>query len=249
MLFIYLYIFFVGLILGSFYNVVGLRIPNNESIIHPPSHCPSCNQRLSTAQLIPVFSYIFQKGKCKNCRTNISPIYPFFEALTAGLFVFALYYIGFDSELFIAWTLISLLVIITVSDLNYQLIPDRILLFFVILILILRIGLPLDPWWDAYAGALLGFGILLIIAIVSKGGMGGGDIKLFGVLGLVLGIQGVLLTLMLSALLGSIVGLMLIATGKVKRGMPMAFGPFIAVAALISYFFAEPILSWYLQLF
>ncbi|PKR76943.1 prepilin peptidase [Halalkalibacillus sediminis] len=249
LVFIYAYIAVLGLIMGSFYNVVGLRVPNGESIVRPPSHCPNCNRRLGIRELIPVLSYIFQRGKCRSCYTKISPIYPFFEALTAALFVFTFHYIGFDFEVLVAWALCSLLVIITISDLHYQIIPDKVLLFFGGLMIALRFWLPTEPWYDAFFGAAMGFGLLLLIAVVSRGGMGGGDIKLFAVLGLALGISNTLLTLFLAAVLGTIVGLMLVPFHKVKRGVPFAFGPFIAVGALISYFYGETILDWYVTTF
>lgn len=249
MIYIYLYIAILGLILGSFYNVVGLRIPKGESIISPPSHCPSCHKRLKFFELIPVFSYIFQKGQCRNCHSKISPIYPLFEGLTAILFLYSFYTIGFDLELIIAWLFISLLVIISISDLHYQIIPDRILLFFALIFVLLRIIISLEPWYDMLFGAIFGFSILLLIAIISHGGIGGGDIKLLGVIGLVLGFKGTLVTLILAIFLGAIIGLILMVFGKVKKGVPFAFGPFIAMAAAISYFYDKEIIQWYLETF
>ena len=246
---IYLYIAILGLILGSFYNVVGLRLPHGESIVHPPSHCTSCQKRLRPLELVPVFSYLFLGGKCKNCGKNISPIYPFFELLTAGLFVFAFHQIGFDWELLIAWSLISLLIIITVSDLHTQLIPDQVNLFFFLFLAVLRIFIPTEPWYDAYLAAVIGFTLLLLIALISRGGMGGGDIKLFAVLGLALGIQNTIVTLLLAALIGSIVGLILMAFGRLKRGVPFAFGPFIALGALLAYFYGDSLVNWYVTTF
>src|SRR5690625_2812278 len=139
MTFFYIYIAIIGLVLGSFYNVVGLRLPKAESIISPPSHCPSCKNRLSPIELIPVFSYVFQRGKCKHCETKIHVKYPFFEALTAFLFVLSFYYVGFQFELIIALLFMSLCIIITISDIHYQIISNKVLLFFAITIGILRL--------------------------------------------------------------------------------------------------------------
>ncbi|MGM8216313.1 prepilin peptidase [Bacillaceae bacterium W0354] len=249
MFFIYLYIAILGLILGSFYNVVGIRIPEGESVISPPSHCPSCQKRLKPLELIPVFSFILQRGKCKHCKEKISPFYPFFEGLTAILFIISFYLIGFNQELIIAWLFVSLLVIITISDLKYQIISDKVLLFFAIVIGGLRLWISLDPWYDAFLGAIFGFGLLLLIAVLSRGGMGGGDIKLFGVIGLVLGFKGTLTTLIVATFLGTIVGLGLMWLGKVRKGVPFAFGPFIAVAAIAAYFFGDNIIKWYVNTF
>ncbi len=246
---IYLYIAILGLILGSFYNVVGLRVPNGETIVHPPSHCTSCQRRLRPLDLVPVFSYLFLGGKCKQCGARISPVYPFFEALTASLFIFAFYQIGFDWELLIAWSLISLLVIVTISDLHTQLIPDQVNLFFFITLVVLRFFIPTDPWYDAYLAAVIGFALLLFIALISRGGMGGGDIKLFAVLGLALGMQNILVTLLIAAMVGSVIGLILMAFGRLKRGVPFAFGPFIALGTLTAYFYGDSLVNWYVTTF
>ncbi|GMB07465.1 prepilin peptidase [Thermolongibacillus altinsuensis] len=243
-----LYILLVGLLLGSFFNVVGLRVPKGESIVRPRSHCPSCEQTLTAWELIPVVSYVVQKGKCRGCGVRISPLYPFVELSTAILFTISPLLVGWSKELVVSWTLISLLMIIFVSDVRYMLIPDKILLFFAPLFLLERLWLsPLAPWWDALAGALVGFGMLFLVAVISKGGMGGGDIKLFALVGLVLGIKMTLLAFFLSTLYGTIFGLIGMAIGKVKRGQPMPFGPAIVVGTLTAYFFGQSILKLYMQ--
>ena len=134
---LYILIFLIGLILGSFYNVVGLRIPEKESIIVPRSACPSCGQSLSPFELVPVLSYLALKGKCGKCQTGISPLYPIMELVTGILFVSAPMLLGWRVELLIAWAFISLLVIIFVSDYVYMLIPNKILLFFAAFMLLL----------------------------------------------------------------------------------------------------------------
>ncbi|OIJ10570.1 prepilin peptidase [Anaerobacillus alkalilacustris] len=247
---LYLYTLTLGLVLGSFYNVVGLRVPNGQSIVRPRSHCSKCKRTLSALELIPVISYIFQKGKCKGCGTKISPIYPFIEATTGLLFVYAFHQFGFTSETIVAWVFISLLIIIFVSDIHYMIIPDQVLLFFAPFLLVMRLFLaPLDTWWNPFLGAVIGFTLLLAIAIISKGGMGGGDIKLFAVIGVVLGWQGVLLAFFLSTLIGAIIGIIGLTLGKIRRGEPIPFGPFIVIATLITYFFEKEIFTWYWSLF
>lgn len=240
-----IYFFIVGLVLGSFFNVVGLRVPESISIVKPRSACPNCNHTLSASELIPVVSFLFQKGRCRNCHTKISPIYPFFELLTGTLFAFSFYHFGFTKELIVSLTLVSLFIIITVSDIKYMMIPDKVLLFFAPLFLIERIFIPLDPWWNSITGAAVGFFLLLLIAIVSKGGMGGGDIKLFAVLGLVLGWKLVLLAFFMSTLFGAVFGLIGMLMKKVSRGKPMPFGPYIAIGTLVTYFYGEEIINWY----
>ena len=132
----YILFFVLGTILGSFYNVVGYRIPKKESIIYPPSHCPKCNHKLKFYELIPIISYIIQKGKCKNCKEKIGLFYPIFELITGLLFAISLKIFGLTPNLLLILTFISTLIIITISDIKYMIIPDSILLFFSILILI-----------------------------------------------------------------------------------------------------------------
>jgi leader peptidase (prepilin peptidase) / N-methyltransferase len=245
---LYLIIIFYGLVLGSFYNVVGLRVPANESIVTPRSACPNCKHKLGPIELIPVLSYLIQRGKCRVCKTGISPLYPIMELLTGLLFLAAPLIMGWSNELWIAWTLISLFIIITVSDLAYMLIPDKILLFFAGIFIIERFFIPLTPWWDSLLAATIGFVLLLIISIVSKGGMGGGDIKLYALIGFVVGTKILLLSFFLATLIGAIVGIIGIATGILERKKPIPFGPFIAVGALLAYFYGDIIIKTYLEL-
>lgn len=126
-----------------------------------------------------------------------------------------------------------------------MLIPDKVLLFFAPLFIIERVLIPLDPWWSPIIGAAIGFGLLLLIAIISKGGMGGGDIKLFAILGLVLGWKLVLLAFFMSTLFGSIFGIIGLLIKKVERGKPMPFGPYIALGTIVTYFWGEALINWY----
>lgn len=247
---IYIFLFFIyGLVFGSFFNVVGLRVPKGESIVRPPSHCTVCDRNLTVKDLVPVFSYVFLKGKCRGCGTKIHWVYPVMELATGLLFAFAYYQLGFTLELVVALLFISLLVIITVSDIAYMLIPDKILLFFLIPLIVLRVFEPLSPWWDSIVGAVVGFGVLFLIAIVSKGGMGGGDIKLFFVIGLVLGWVPTLLTLFLASIIGTVIGVISLRRTKQGRKTPIPFGPSIAIAAIIAYYYGESLVDWYVNLF
>ena len=249
MVFIYFYMFIVGAVLGSFYNVVGLRVPMKQSIVRPGSHCPSCQRTLTGVDLVPVLSYFFLKGKCRGCGKKISPIYPLFELLTGLLFVYAFYHFSFTWELIVALTFISLLVIIFVSDITYMLIPDKVLLFFLPILAIERIFIPLDPWWDPILGAVSGFLLLLFIAVISKGGMGGGDIKLYFLIGIVLGFKLTMLSFFFATLVGALFGIIGMLAGKYKKRQQVPFGPFIAFGALLSYFYGEHVISWYISAF
>lgn len=243
-----IYLYIIGTVFGSFYNVAGLRIPKKQSIIKPRSHCTNCGQTLIAIDLIPVFSYLFLRGKCRKCGAKISPIYLFTEVSTGILFAISYYFFGWSAELLVALVFFSLLMIIFVSDVSYLLIPDKILLFFFPVLFILRMFFaPLDPWWDSLLGAVFGFVLLLVIAIASRGGMGGGDIKLYAVIGLVLGFANVLLSFMLACFFGTIIAGAGLLIGKVKRGKPIAFGPYIVMGTIISYFFGDQIIHWYLQ--
>jgi leader peptidase (prepilin peptidase)/N-methyltransferase len=242
-----LLLFIYGLLLGSFYNVVGLRVPINQSIVAPRSACPRCHHTLTVLELIPVVSFLIQRGKCRKCGARISPLYPFAELMTAVLFLVSPLLVGWNFELLIALTLVSLFMIIFVSDITYMLIPDRVLLFFLGLFLIERIIYPLDPWYNSIIGGIVALVLLLSIAVVSKGGMGGGDIKLFGVLGFVLGVKIVLLAFFLSTLVGTIFGMIRILQGNHKKREPIPFGPSIMVGTLIAYYFGDQLIHLYLS--
>nr|WP_083865435.1 A24 family peptidase [Neobacillus bataviensis] len=236
-----------GIILGSFYNVIGLRVPLKKSIVVPRSTCTTCGHQLKPFELIPVVSYILQRGKCRGCKSRISPIYPTFELLTGLLFMTAPLVVGWSTELVVALTLISMFMIIVVSDINYMIIPDKILIWFAGIFLLERIIWPLNPWWDSLLGAVTGFALLLIIAVVSKGGMGFGDVKLYALLGLVLGVKIVLLSFFLSTLFGAVIGGLALLFKIVKRRQPIPFGPFIAAGTLTAYFWGSEIITFYIH--
>ena len=238
----------VGLVFGPFFNVVGIRVPKRESIVSPPSHCEKCKRRLTAIDLVPVFSYLFLRGKCRNCGAKIGFFHPIMELLSGILYTLAYLHFGFTLELVVAILFISLLVIITVSDIAYMLIPDKVLLPFALFLIIMRIFAPLDPWWDAMAGAAVGFGVLLAIAVMSKGGMGGGDIKLFFVIGLILGFKLTIVAMFVSSVIGLIAGIVQLIWQKKGRKQPIPFGPWISLGSAITYFYGREILEWYTNL-
>lgn len=231
----YLIVFFIlGAIFGSFFNVVGYRMPLNESIINPPSHCPKCNHKLTPIELIPIFSYILQKGKCKHCQTKISLFYLVFELVTAVLFSLIYLIYGLTPDIIIPLTFVSMLIIITISDYNHMIINDKILITFS-LILSIEILILNGPEFLLHSiiNALLAFITMWGIKkmgdfIFKRESMGGGDIKLLGIFGLVLGYP----MAILSIFLGSIVGLP-IAILTMNKSRIIPFGPFLAAGALI----------------
>ncbi|HZH59953.1 MAG TPA: prepilin peptidase [Metabacillus sp.] len=248
-LILHIYIFILGAVLGSFYNVVGLRVPLKKSITFPGSACPICNHKLSALELIPILSYLTQNGKCRNCKTAISPLYPSIELITAILFTISPLMVGWSKELFIAWSLISLCMIVIVSDLKYMIIPDKVNLFFLLLFFGERLFIPTEPWWDPFAGLILGTTVPLIIILVSRGGMGGGDMKLLAVFGIALGWKLVLICFFLATLIGTFVGMIGIMMGFIKKGKPFPFGPFLVIGALIAYFFGQDLIQFYIIIF
>lgn len=239
--------FLLGIIFGSFFNVVGLRIPKKITFTNDRSYCPKCNKQLYWYELIPIVSFLIQRGKCRQCHNNISILYPLIEFSTGIMFVYSYLKIGFELELITALLLVSMLIIIFVSDLTYMLIPNKILLFFLPLFILMRFISPIEPWYNPLIGAATGFLLIAIIIVVSNGGMGAGDMKLFGVLGIVLGLGKVLLTFFLAALLGALLGGIMMAMKKVKKQQPIPFGPYIVIGALVSYFYGEQIITIYLS--
>lgn len=242
-----IFMFLFGIVFGSFFNVVGLRVPKGESIVTPPSHCTNCNRRLTVVDLVPVFSYILLRGKCRTCGSKISPIYFITEFVTGLLFVFSYIQLGISLELGVILLFISLLMIIFVSDMAYMEIPDKVLSFFLPFLMLGRVLSPLNPWWDTIVGAVVGFGVLFLIAIISNGKMGGGDIKLFFLIGLVLGTINTLLTLFIASIIGLFLGTIQLYLQKkgLREGFP--FGPSICLASVIVYFYGEVMIKWYLN--
>ena len=186
-------LFIFGTILGSFYNVVGYRLPRGESIAFPPSHCTKCNHRLSALELIPIFSFLFQKGKCKNCKAKISWFYTIFEFITGIMFAISYLVFGLSMDLVIAITFISMLLIVIISDYQTMIIPDELLIFTGILLIIeIFIKSGLNIMLSSLLNGVIMFAIMFIIKLIGdfmfkKESMGGGDIKLMFIYGLVLG--------------------------------------------------------------
>ncbi|MFD1018914.1 prepilin peptidase [Thalassobacillus hwangdonensis] len=241
-------IFIYGIICGSFFNVVGRRLPKKESFATSRSKCPTCSTPIKNRDLIPVFSYILLRGKCRNCHQRISPLYPTIELLTGVLFAYSYIMFGWSIEFAGAILLVSLSVIILVSDLLYMIIPDRLLLFFLPLFIILRVLAPLDPWYASLIGAIGAYLLIALIILISKGGMGGGDMKLLALLGILFGYK-IIMVFFLSTLIGALVTIALLATKTVNRKQPVPFGPFIIMAALLTYFHGDALLEWYSGLF
>lgn len=234
-----------GLVIGSFLNVVACRVPEGISIIRPRSRCPSCRMTLRPLDLIPVVSYIMLGGRCRYCGTSIASLYPLTEAGTAVLFVLAYDQFGISSELLIALPLFSILVVITHIDLRLKLIPDKMTFPGMVYFGLLRIFFHPDPWWDYVLGFFIAGGLLWIIAVVSRGGMGGGDIKLMAMTGLAIGWKWALLAFFIATLVGGLVGVTLLLSRRAGRKDAIPFGPFLAIGITLAYLWGDAIWSWY----
>ena len=231
-----IFIFIMGTIFGSFYNVVGYRLPKGESIVFPPSHCTNCNHQLTFFELIPVLSYVFQKGKCKHCHQKISLFYPIFELLTGILFVLCYFSFGLTPKLIIALTFVSMMIIIVVSDYHYLIISDGVLITFAIILFIEIILINgLEQALYSLLNGVLAFVTMYLLKkfgdfLFKKESMGGGDIKLLFIFGMVLTYP----IAILSIFIGSIIGLplALIILYK-KKDNVIPFGPFLAAGATL----------------
>ncbi|MCQ4088770.1 A24 family peptidase [Saccharibacillus sp. JS10] len=248
MIFLSIYVTVVGLLFGSFFNVVGLRVPVGESVVHPPSRCGNCQTRLGAKDMVPVFSYLFSRGKCRHCGVKFSAVYPLFEAATGILFLWMFLRFGLTGAAAIGIVLSSLCVIVTVADLKYMLIPNKVLLFFAPILIVLRFVFMEQAWWHYGLGGLFGGGLILLIVLLTKGGMGMGDVKLFALCGLVLGIGPAVLAFILACAFGTIVGMILIGLKVVQRKQPIPFGPWLALGSCIAYLYGTQIISGYLSL-
>jgi len=229
-------LFILGTIFGSFYNVVGYRIPKGESILYPSSHCPKCNHKLKSYELIPILSYIFLRGKCGKCKTKISLFYPVFEFLTGVCFAMSYLSFGLSMECLYSIVFLSMLMIIIISDYQTMIIPDSVLLFFTSIMILLKFFMSdIEVVGISLLNGLGAFIFMLILKLIGdfmfkKESMGGGDIKLLAVFGFVLGLPLSIVTIFLSAFIALPVSLILL---KNKKTHEIPYGPFLAIAAII----------------
>ncbi|MBD9085609.1 prepilin peptidase [bacterium] len=228
--------FIFGAVLGSFYNVVGYRIPKGESLITPSSHCTKCNHKLGASELVPIFSWIFLGGKCKNCKEKISCFYPVFELSSGILFALSYHLFGFSIQFLISITFISMLLIIIISDYQTMIIPDEVLISSSIILLI---EFMIKDGGTSILGHLLdGFVSFLLLFLLKKIGdflfkkesMGGGDLKLMAVIGMVLGWKVALICIFLASFIGLPISLIILFKNKTDI---IPFGPFLSVSAII----------------
>lgn len=243
-----------GLLMGSFFNVCIYRVPRDQSIVKPASRCTSCGTRLAWRDLMPVISWVSLGGKCRYCKSPISYRYTLVELLTGLIFVVLYLKFGISGSFLTYAILCSILIIATLIDLDFQIIPDGLVLTGAIFaLLLIPAGLSVH-WKDALLGMLAGGGTFLLIALLSswilkKEGMGGGDIKLMGMIGLFIGWKLTALSILLSIYTGGIIGGLLMLLRKKKRGDAIPYGPFIAAGTVIAILYGNDLIQWYILTF
>lgn len=271
-----IFVFLMGLIVGSFLNSVIYRLEKNESFLKGRSYCPKCKHTLSWSDLIPLFSFIILKGKCRYCHQKISWQYLIVEISTAAMFllIFNFQYPIFNQfsisqflNLIYYWLIASFLIIIFIYDLKYYIIPDKVIYPAIIVIFIYQLFRTFELGTRNFSGnweleirnlqsflnplisAIFASVFFLLIVLLSRGrGMGIGDIKLAFLMGLFLGFPNILVALFFSFLIGAIIGVGLIIAKKKTLKSEVPFGPFLITSTFLALFFGQNLINWYLHL-
>ncbi len=251
--------FLIGASVGSFLNLAADRVPAGRSIVKPRSFCESCNTQLTSRDLIPILSYIWIRGKCRYCSAPIPVRFMAVEALAGALFTVVYVRYGLEVEFFLLAAGVSLMMVVALTDLEHGIIPNKIILPSLVLLIIL------SPFWtelglsrsflgnDNLGGTLVNsiltglgaFLFFLVIAMIYPNGMGGGDVKLGGVIGLLVGYPGALLALWLAVVGAGVIAIGLVVLGKLGRKDTMPFGPFLSLGAVVALLAGNDITSWY----
>ena len=248
-------VFMFGMCIGSFLNVCIYRLPSSMSILKPSrSFCPQCKSAIKFYDNIPVFSYIWLKGRCRNCKASISLRYPLVELITGILAIAILFLFGLTLEGLVYFIFISSLLVITFIDIDHKIIPDIITLPGIPIGLLASFVLPAMTFISSLVGLLVGGVSLLLVAwvyslITHKEGMGGGDIKLLGMIGAFLGWKGVIFTIFAASLTGTLVGIIVMLQKGKNLKFAIPFGPFLSIGAMSYVFFGEKVVFWYLHSF
>lgn len=246
--------FLFGAMIGSFLNVCIYRLPDHESVVFPASHCRACSRVLAWYENVPLLSYVLQRGKCRTCGAQFSSRYFWVELLTAFLAIALVVHFGLTITSIGYFLFVAALVTITFIDLDHQIIPDVISLPGVVVGIVFSLVVPDLGFWNSLGGAVLGGGVLLVVALGYKAatgreGMGGGDVKLLAMIGAFLGWQSVPFTLFIASCAGSLIGVFVMARRHADSQLALPFGPFLAFGAVSYLFFGERVINWYLGLF
>lgn len=248
---VYIFVFLYGIVFGSFLNVCIYRIPKGESIVKVNSHCMTCGKKLHWYELVPLFSWIFLRGRCHGCRSKISVQYPLIEGATGFLFVLCLAVKGLSVDMILCQALMCALLVLSVIDARTKEIPNGINIFIAVIGLI-RAAITIIPLikaheslLDVILGPVAVAGVLLLILIISGGGaIGGGDVKLMAAAGLFLGFKSTLTALIIACIAGSIIH---VALMKIRHlGRELAMGPYLSLGIAVCALWGDKIVSWYL---
>jgi leader peptidase (prepilin peptidase) / N-methyltransferase len=239
-----------GLIVGSFLNVVAYRLPRGESVVFPASHCPSCETPIKPYDNVPVLSWLALRGRCRSCHKAISARYPIVEAVTAALLVAVVLAKGADSDAWLGLAFVILLVPVTLIDLDHRIIPNTLMLIGTVVSVALVLLTDPSAITEHLIAAVAAGGFLLVAALAYPAGMGMGDVKLAGVMGLFLG-RNVGPAMLVALVTGSVVGALIIARKGAKEGRKTAipFGPYLAFGGIVGLFAGDAIVDWYLDTF
>jgi len=245
---LFLLIWFTGCCFGSFLMVIGLRVPVHQSIVFPRSHCPHCHSTLHFFELIPILSYLIQRGRCRNCQQHISISHPLAEALTGFIFLYIFYtYLFFPKEGLFIIGLVSFSLIFIISDLYYQLLPDRLMIFFFLWVFLGRLVIHPHPF-NFYLFSGIGFfSFFYLLYQFSSTPIGGGDVKLLGVIGMLLGYDLTLIAIMIACLSAFLVSFPLVISKKINYGHFIPFAPFIFFGSFSAYFLQDIFNTWFIM--
>lgn len=237
--------FVAGAVIGSFLNVVASRVPADTSIVMPPSQCPHCKAKVKAYDNIPILSWLILRGRCRNCRTPISPRYVLVELGTAILFCGYALKTGLEPQLALGLPLIATLAVVAVTDIEHRLVPNPVLLASTMAALVASLYVDAGHIPTQLIAAAAAGGLLLLTAVAYPAGMGMGDVKLAAVLGLYLGKE-VAPALLLGIAAGAFFGIALILKeGKSARKKAVPFAPFLALGGLLALYWGSDMLDWY----
>lgn len=243
---LYVMIFALGLVIGSFLNVCIYRIPRGESVMYPPSHCPSCGAKLKAVDLVPILSYILLRGRCRYCRAPITTRYPMIELLTGIIYLWTFSHFDFSIIAVKFIILFSGLIIVFFVDCDWQVIPDKVLITLMTAGIILSIFLR-ENLLNNFLGFMIGGGFLFFIWLVVPEAMGLGDVKFMATAGWFLGLKLTVLSLFLGFILGAVIGIALVLSKKKGMKDAVPFSPFLATGVFISSLYGEQLISFYLR--
>ena len=243
----------LGAVIGSFMNVCIYRLPRSLSVVSPGSRCPNCQTPIRFYDNIPIISYVFLKGRCRNCGTTISWRYPLVEGLNAFFYVLVYLKSGFSFETLFGCVFISMLIVISFIDIDFRIIPDVLSFSGIVIGVASSLFVKSVTPFQSLLGILIGGGFLYGIAffyekITHKEGMGGGDIKLIAMIGAFTGWQGIPFVILSSSLVGAICGILFIVATKKDAKFAIPFGPFLSLGAVLYLFLGPQLIHWYLSL-